>query len=142
MLKVKVISILKLSPFHLEWVLKRSILKFIWSIKIRFQMHPMKSIYPDFMMFVEKFWLNRFPLVILAVSGPIYDLHFFLFLFFSGILCKLKYSSAADRVKLEKEKTKERKKASKKKKTWENIARVKPEGVNPREKSLQGIARR
>ena len=61
---------------------------------------------------------------------------------FSGILCKLKYSSAADRVKLEKEKTKERKKASKKKKTWENIARVKPEGVNPREKSLQGIARR
>lgn len=46
------------------------------------------------------------------------------------------------RVKLEKEKTKERKKASKKKKTWENIARVKPEGVNPREKSLQGIARR
>ena len=105
-------------------------------------MHPMKSIYPDFMMFVEKFWLNRFPLVILAVSGPIYDSHFFLFLFFSGILCKLKYSSAADRVKLEKEKTKERKKASKKKKTWENIARVKPEGVNPREKSLQGIARR
>ena len=104
-------------------------------------MHPMKSIYPDFMMFVEKFWLNRFPLVILAVSGPICDLRFFI-LVFSGILCKLKYSSAADRVKLEKEKTKERKKASKKKKTWENIARVKPEGVNPREKSLQGIARR
>jgi len=60
----------------------------------------------------------------------------------TGILCKLKYSSAADRVKLEKEKSKERKKVSKKKKTWENIARVKPEGVNPREKSLQGIARR
>lgn len=73
MLEVKVISILKLSLFRLEWVLKRSILKFIWSIKIRFQMHPMKSIYPDFMMFVEKFWLNRFPLVILAVSGPTYE---------------------------------------------------------------------
>jgi len=60
----------------------------------------------------------------------------------TGILCKLKYSSAAERVKLDKEKTKERKKVSKKKKSWENIARVKPEGVNPREKNLQGIARR
>ena len=70
MLKVKVISILELSPFHLESVLKQSILKFIWSIKIRLQMHPMKSIYPVFMMFVEKFWQNRFPLVTLAVSHP------------------------------------------------------------------------
>ena len=99
----------------------------------------MKSIYPDFMMFVERFWLNRFPLVILAVGGAVNIQPFITFI---GILCKLKYSSAADRVKLEKEKTKERKKASKKKKTWENIARVKPEGINPREKSLQGIARR
>ena len=136
---MKVISIPKSSRFRLEWVPKRLILKFIWSIKIRLRIHPMKSIYLDFMMFVERFWLNRFPLVILAVGGAV---NIQPFITFTGILCKLKYSSAADRVKLEKEKTKERKKVSKKKKTWENIARVKPEGVNPREKSLQGIARR
>ena len=69
--KVKVISIPKSSLFHLEWVPKRSTPKFIWLIKIRLRIHPMKLIYPDFMMFVEKFWLNRSPLVILAVGSTI-----------------------------------------------------------------------
>ena len=63
--------------------------------------------------------------------------------FISAILCRYKYASAAERVKLEKEKQKERRKIAKKKKTWENIARVKPEPKQmDREKTLQGIARR
>jgi len=58
-------------------------------------------------------------------------------------LCRYKYASAAERVKLEKEKQKERRKVAKKKKTWENISRVKPQPKQmDREKTLHGIARR
>ena len=61
----------------------------------------------------------------------------------SGILCRFKHSSAAERVQLDKENQKKRKKISKKKKNWENIARVKPDPKQMnREKTLAGIARR
>ena len=59
-----------------------------------------------------------------------------------GILCRYKYSSAAERVQLEKQRQKEKRKQAKTKKTWENVARnVEPE-VNSHEKELQGLARR
>ena len=59
-----------------------------------------------------------------------------------GVLCRYKFSSAAERVQLEKQRQKEKRKQSKTKKTWENVARnVEPE-VNSHEKELQGLARR
>lgn len=60
----------------------------------------------------------------------------------TGVLCRYKFSSAAERVQLEKQRQKEKRKQSKTKKTWENVARnVEPE-VNSHEKELQGLARR
>jgi len=59
----------------------------------------------------------------------------------TGILCRYKYSSAAERVQLEKQQKKEKRKQAKTKRTWENVARVDME-LNAHEKELHGLARR
>ena len=59
-----------------------------------------------------------------------------------GILCRYKYSSAAERVQLDKQRQKEKRKQAKQKKTWENVSRAVEPEVNSHEKELQGLARR
>lgn len=62
----------------------------------------------------------------------------------SGILCKNKMSTAADRRAGEKDRKKKNRAESKKKRNWENLAREKPDniGANPIDRNLESIAKR
>merc|ERR1712110_65451 len=62
--------------------------------------------------------------------------------FSSGILCRYKHSSAADRRALERERKKKSRKESKKKKEFENLAREKPQLTSQFDKQLENIAKR
>jgi hypothetical protein len=62
--------------------------------------------------------------------------------FKTGILCRLKHSSAADRRQLEKERKKKVRSESKMKKNWENLAREKPNVSTKVDKQLEHIAKR
>ena len=60
----------------------------------------------------------------------------------SGILCRFKASSAADRRQLEKERKKKVRSANKQKKEWENLSRSKPTHHTSADKQLESIAKR
>merc|ERR1712228_440085 len=62
--------------------------------------------------------------------------------FTTGILCRYKHSSAADRRALERERKKKSKTENKKKKNFENLAREKPQLATKFDKQLENIAKR
>jgi len=60
----------------------------------------------------------------------------------TGILCRFKASSAADRRQLEKERKKKKRSVNKQKKDWENLSRTKPSHHTSADKQLESIAKR